>query len=222
MGTEGLCCPIGTICYTNGVDSHVSCVDAYGTFSPAISSTDQGFLPPANAVANGDAEVEFDPPEAWIPASTQGCAISTDARSTDVVNASISFNFTGPSIRIHTIKSPQGGVFSMVVDGVPLNDTIDTFNADGELCFPIQFPPFMEPPPGYGSRNEHSITLFHHGPSTKAPNDTTSSNVVFDSFAIPQFDNSESSMTNSDDMTHSSDRRSAILAAVFILLSVLY
>ena len=88
---------------------------------------------------------------------------------------------------IHTVQSPQGGMFGMIMDGTLLEDIIDKFNADGEACSPIQYPPFMQPPPNFGSRNTHSVTLFYKGPSSSAPNGTVTNGAAFDAFAIPSY-----------------------------------
>lgn len=117
----------------------------------------------------------------------------------------------GPSILVHVVKSPQGGVFSMFVDDFLIEDPIDTFNADGELCYPLQFPPFAAPPPGYGERDNHSITLVHIGPSKKAPNGTTSSTVVFDAFAIPQV---EASVLTSNAITNAFAGQTVMLSLI--------
>lgn len=90
---------------------------------------------------------------------------------------------------IHTVTSPQGGLFAVSVDGFNTTDIIDTFAGKGSslpLCYPVQFPPFTKPPPDLALKNNHSITLTHIGPSPKAPSGTTSS-VAFDSFSLPEF-----------------------------------
>lgn len=93
---------------------------------------------------------------------------------------------------IHVVTSPHGGVFSVFVDGFDTASTIDTCtfsanNTQRPLCYPAQFPPFVVSPPSLGSQNHHSITLIYMGPSPYALNDTTPSNVQFDSFGIPDF-----------------------------------
>jgi hypothetical protein len=94
---------------------------------------------------------------------------------------------------IHTITSPLGGVLAVFVDGFNTTDVIDTFSGNTTqlpLCYPVQFPPFTHAPPDLGSQNHHSITLFYTGPSPNALNGTTTSDVQFDSFAIPVFNSS--------------------------------
>jgi len=89
---------------------------------------------------------------------------------------------------IHTVTSPQGGVFAVFVDGFNTTDVIDTFagpNSSLPLCYPVQFPPFLQLPPTQASKNNHSITLIYTGPSPNAPNGTAESSGQFDSFAIP-------------------------------------
>jgi hypothetical protein len=103
-----------------------------------------------------------------------------------LVEYNIYILFPGHSVLINTIMSPLGGVFSLTFDGVLLMDNIDTFNADGELCFRRQYPPFVDPPVDLNSTIEHSITLAYIGLSPHAPNGTSSSIVQFDSITIPQ------------------------------------
>ncbi|KAF8165646.1 hypothetical protein B0H34DRAFT_247096 [Crassisporium funariophilum] len=197
IGVGGFCCPIGTVCYNNGLDQHVSCVDAYGTTASSFPSATVSVVPSATPVPIDSPAVQFNPSNAWNSSSApiSNCIPGNIVRVTNVVNATVSFNYTGQSILIHTVKSPRGGVFSMTVDSVPLNDTIDTFNAGGELCFPVQFPPFRKPPPGFALRNDHSITLSFQGPSKNAPKDITSIDVQFGSFAIPQVQTAGSALT---------------------------
>jgi hypothetical protein len=96
----------------------------------------------------------------------------------------------GTSVRVHTVISPHGGVFSVFVDGFNTSTTIDTFlspNSSSPLCYPAQFPPFVDPPPDLATRNDHTITLVYMGPSPQASNSSQLSEGRFDSFAIPQF-----------------------------------
>jgi len=90
---------------------------------------------------------------------------------------------------IRTVSSSSAGVFAIFVDGVDTVSLIDTWSGPGDLalptCYPIQFPPFIETPPGYENRVNHTITLVYIGPSELAPNGTNTSIVQFDSFAIP-------------------------------------
>ena len=90
---------------------------------------------------------------------------------------------------VRTVSSSSGGVFAVFVDGVDTTGLIDTFSGPGDLalptCYPVQFPPFIETPPGYENRAEHNITLVYIRPSELAPEGTNTSVVQFDSFAIP-------------------------------------
>lgn len=102
----------------------------------------------------------------------------------------------GPSVRVHTVTSPRGGVFAIFVDGFNTTSTIDTFSSDSTLplCYPFQFPPFISAPRDLASRNNHSITLMYVGSSPNAPNGSISE-VQFDTFAIP--DIPQTAATNS-------------------------
>ncbi|KAF9002185.1 hypothetical protein BDQ17DRAFT_1426138 [Cyathus striatus] len=164
----------GTICLNDGLDTIVHCINAVGTTSAALpSSTSIKFSPAISAIP--DAAVEFGPQEA------------NTIYSTDVINATVSLNFTGRGILINAISSPSGGVFSVIFDDTLLSDTIDTFNNKGEQCFVRQYPPFKETPSDLAVTLNHSIILTYQGPSTLAPNGTLSSMVQFQSFDIPQF-----------------------------------
>ena len=202
---------MGTICFTirSDPDKAASCIDAIGTTSAAIpSSTSLAFIPAISAVAKDDATLKFDPQQAWdsTPVTAGICGSSDVLRSAETINSSVSFNysgtcisssrtntnlnpaFQGPSILISARSSPNGGVFSVIIDGTQIKDTIDTFSAGEVQCMHRAFPPFRLPGvPGFGSRNNHTITLVHRGPSSLAPNGTVSSIVQFYSFAVPQF-----------------------------------
>lgn len=89
---------------------------------------------------------------------------------------------------IHTVTSSQGGVFSIFVDDFNTTDIIDTFsglNSPMPLCYPVQFPPFLVPPPTLSSQNNHLIKLIYSGPSPNSPSGTTENSGQFDAFAIP-------------------------------------
>lgn len=94
----------------------------------------------------------------------------------------------GRSIRINTVSSSHGGVFSLLVDGFNVSNTIDTYTNDSiqlPICYPQQFPPFIRPPPGWQTKENHNITLVYIGPSANAPNGSSLSNVQFEFFSIP-------------------------------------
>ncbi|KAF8992225.1 hypothetical protein BDQ17DRAFT_1369810 [Cyathus striatus] len=194
---SGFCCPVGTICYNNGADSIVSCINAIGTTSAAMpTSTSMNFLPSASPVAEGDKALQVGPQSAWNTTSTSlDCNSGSTSLVTDVINATISLNFTGRGILINTVSSPNGGVFSMIFDGVPLMDTIDTYNADSERCYIRQFPPFEGAPADLALTLDHSLILMYSGPSKHAPNGS-SSMVQFNSFAIPQFTTENTALRN--------------------------
>ncbi|KDR68925.1 hypothetical protein GALMADRAFT_215497 [Galerina marginata CBS 339.88] len=201
---------VGTICFNSGLDQTVKCIDALGTAAAALpSATSVNFLPSTSPVPEDDVNLKFGPENAWNVTTGINCTASNIVHNTAVQNATISFNYTGNSILINTIMSPLGGVFSVAFDGVLLMDTIDTFNAGGELCFHRQYPPFEDPPVDLGSTNEHSITLVYIGPSDQAPKNSSSTMVQFNSFEIPQFKVSGACGVVSD----------ALLIAMFIFLT---
>lgn len=101
---------------------------------------------------------------------------------------------------VHVVTSSQGGLLSLSVDGFETGDTIDTYSGgenDLPECYPVQFPPFITPPPNYGSKSQYNVTLKLVGSSPNAPNGTASFGAQFDSFAIPVFLSSEKSSTSS-------------------------
>jgi len=106
----------------------------------------------------------------------------------------------GPSIMVHTVTSSSGGLFSVWIDGVDTNSTIDTFSAHGNqifpVCYPVQFPPFVITPPGFESHSDHTIKLVYVGTSKFSPAGTNTSNFQFDSFAIPTFESTTSGGTS--------------------------
>ena len=101
---------------------------------------------------------------------------------------------------VHTVTSSSGGMFSVWIDGVDTNDTIDTFSVHGNqvfpVCYPVQFPPLAITPPGFESHSDHTIKLVYIGTSKFAPAGTNTSNFQFDSFAIPIFESTTSGGTS--------------------------
>jgi hypothetical protein len=94
---------IGTVCWNSGLDTVVSCIDAYGTTASSFPSATVGFVPSATAVANGDPGVVYKPANAWTSSSsaTPNCSFSNSIRTTSAVNSSVSFNYTGVLSLVH-------------------------------------------------------------------------------------------------------------------------
>ncbi|KDR72368.1 hypothetical protein GALMADRAFT_159047 [Galerina marginata CBS 339.88] len=190
VGISGFCCPIGTACFTHGSNNVVECVDALGTTASSFPSATTGLIPSATPVLSSDIAIVYDPPQAWNVSDTEvNCTTSKSWHITDSVNATISYNYTGPSIMVHTGTSSIGGAFWVLADGFNTTSTIDTYSGPGNLtlpvCYPIQFPPFAVTPPGYESRMNHTLTLVFSGPSSDTPSGTNGSNFLFNGFAIP-------------------------------------
>ncbi|PVF95386.1 hypothetical protein CPB86DRAFT_682819, partial [Serendipita vermifera] len=169
----------------------ITCIDVYGTAtSPYSPSTIIG-IPAASTIPNDVGSLQYSPPEEWKSSnSVHNCTLNNSVRVTSTLNSKVSFNYTGPSIRVHTVTSPKGGVFSVFVDGFNTSSQIDTFGGeDSSLprCYPVQFPPFVRPPPDLATRTRHTITLIYTGASPKAPPGTNVSQLEFDSFSIPEF-----------------------------------
>ncbi|PPQ81255.1 hypothetical protein CVT26_015074 [Gymnopilus dilepis] len=183
---------IGTSCLVHGKNQTISCVDALGTMSPAMPFNASNYDPSTTIVPSDSPAIVYAPSAAWhVFDSNLSCSASQILQSTSSVNASISFNYTGPSIVVNAVTSFTGGVFAVIVDGFETTNLVDTYKDAGpgllELptCFPLQFPPFALPPPNYAATINHTLTLVYKGPSANAPNGTNISMGVFDSFAIP-------------------------------------
>ncbi|KAF9522923.1 hypothetical protein CPB83DRAFT_863758 [Crepidotus variabilis] len=197
VNIQGFCCPIGSICLTVNSDPNkvVSCIDALGITTGALPASKAASFSPSLSVAQStEPALLLSPEKAWnTTEATAGSCGSNTFHSTNVVNATISFNYTGPSILLNAMTSPQGGVFAVFIDGTQIKNSLDTFDAGQVKCIRRQYPPFSAPgPPGFGSRTSHSITIMHYGPSKLAPNGTVSSVVQLDSFVVPQFNRSVS------------------------------
>jgi hypothetical protein len=99
---------IGTVCFNNGIDYTVSCIDAYGTTAPPYPSTTSGLVPSATLVANDDPKIVYGRPKSWSSSNTTpGCALSPSLRVTSTINSTISFNYSGEyllSSTTHTCK----------------------------------------------------------------------------------------------------------------------
>lgn len=201
LGIPGFCCPIGTLCFNDGADSVVSCINELGTTASALPSATTGLIPSSTPVLESNSAIVYNPPDAWVTSNSDSdCTTSTSLRSTDTLNATISFNYTGPSIMVHVVTSSSGGVFWVIVDGFNTSSYVDTYSGPGlnssrPVCYPNQFPPFVSTPPGYQSDTNHSLTLVYTGNSKSAPEGTTSS-VQFDSFAIPDLESSLAATSN--------------------------
>ncbi|KAG2018656.1 hypothetical protein CC2G_008069 [Coprinopsis cinerea AmutBmut pab1-1] len=193
---------MGTMCLTNGRDGVVKCVDVMGVTVPAYPSATSVMIdtPPASAVPGTEPVISYSPTEAWntTEANLSCRTKASTLHVTDVINATVSFNYSGPSVIVHTVKSSRGGLFAVFIDGFNTTSTIDTYRpplddpTEDPECFTVQFPPMRVLPPGFDSRTEHTISLVYQGPSSK-PDDgpVDGSFVQFDSFSVPIFSASE-------------------------------
>ena len=108
---------------------------------------------------------------------------------------------------VRTIPSKTGGAFSLLIDGFNTSTSIDTYygnastseEAQGKSlntnCYRVhQFPPVILVPPGYESRDTHTVSLVYIGAGESllgtAPQDLS---VQFDSFALPIYSEAEMS-----------------------------
>ncbi|KAF9551921.1 hypothetical protein CPC08DRAFT_714963 [Agrocybe pediades] len=228
VSVPGFCCPIGTLCVRKGTTTTIQCVNEVGTTLAAFPSATTGFMPSASPVVSaGNNLVTFSPSSAWkTVASDSNCTKSSSLHTTNVVNATVSFNYTGPGIMVHTVTSTNGGVFSLIIDGFNTTTFIDTFDGPGDLalpaCYPRQFPGFIATPPGYANRSSHTISLVYIGPSPYSPSNATS-NIQFDAFGVPEF----SDITSLAGVNRSSGKQivpymSRVWAGLAGLLSFIY
>ncbi|KAF8875341.1 hypothetical protein CPB84DRAFT_1752703 [Gymnopilus junonius] len=171
----------------------IQCINPLGTTVPAFPSATTGLIPSSTPILGSDPNIIYSPPQAWkVSDAKDSCTQSPSIHLTDSINATISFNYTGPSVMLHLITSSQGGIFLVKVDGFNTTDFIDTRSGPQNVtlptCYPLQYPPFLVPPPGYQSRSSHSMTLVHLGISPSAPEGTNTSTVQFDTYAIPDLE----------------------------------
>ncbi|PPQ98276.1 hypothetical protein CVT26_013520 [Gymnopilus dilepis] len=161
---------------------------------PAYPSATTGVVPTATPIPNSNSAIVYFPSDAWNKSKiSPNCSQSQSVYVTQTVNATVSFNYTGPSIVVNTISSHNGGLFSVLVDGFNTTSAIDTNTAIGgnvslPTCYPIQFPPFVITPPNYQSRTNHTIELVFIGSAPTPAQGTTASVGQFDSFAIPDLE----------------------------------
>jgi hypothetical protein len=87
---------IGTSCLTEGDSQVVHCINAVGVTQPAIPSVTTGLIPSATPISNGDLVILYSPSDAWnVSNSGFNCTTSTSLLVTDIINSTISFNYTG-------------------------------------------------------------------------------------------------------------------------------
>ncbi|PPQ74470.1 hypothetical protein CVT26_001106 [Gymnopilus dilepis] len=206
IGMPALCCPIGTSCFNNGIDSVVTCVDAHGTTALALPSATTTTIPSATRVPPTDPRIVFSPPDAWNVSHTDtSCTQSGIVYATDILNATVSFNYSGPSIEFDTVTGPDGGIFLVLIDDFNTTSTIDTFSGQGQelpQCFHSQFPPMAIIPPNFSEQDNHSVTLMFIGKSSWALANATRSVGRFSSLSIPRFDYSTTTAKNSAAFFH--------------------
>jgi len=128
-----------------------------------------------------------------------------------------------PTVMICTITSPNGGVFSVWIDGFNTSSNVDTFAHPGNislpLCYPLQFPPFAVTPPGFDTRTNHMVTLIYTGPSIYSSEGSSTSTAQFDSFAIPDL-HSHLKATNGNPPTHV--QKLYFLLSLMLIISPLF
>ncbi|TFK24485.1 hypothetical protein FA15DRAFT_592424, partial [Coprinopsis marcescibilis] len=215
-------CSLGTICHTDAINRNVYCIDAVGITALAVPSATTIGTPPASAVPGSDVAITYSPPQAWsVSEENLGCTTNPSLHITNEINATISFNYTGDVI-VHTLMSPRGGRFGVMIDGFDTRSNVDTYlpeNSTDSACFAVQFPPMLVVPPGFEHRENHSITLFYKGPSRKPELPINDSFVQFDSFSIPIFDPQRQSIVMNSAFSH---RRMGNFGDVLFWLGIVY
>jgi hypothetical protein len=83
----------------------------------------------------------------------------------------------------------------------------------------MQFPPFAKPPPELATKSQHTITLVYTGASPKAPPGTNSSQIEFDSFAIPEI---QPIPTSNGYLTYQPVVLGVILQAITVILTLIF
>ncbi|KAJ2933372.1 hypothetical protein H1R20_g3726, partial [Candolleomyces eurysporus] len=165
---------------------------------------------------NSIGQISFTPSDAWTTVSldeselnsTCGGSLSPYRRVTNVLNATVSFNYTGPSFMVRTIPSRTGGRFSLIVDGFNTTTFMDTYDPDASSpedargrnlnnsCYRVrQYPPMVIVPVGYENRETHSVSLVYIGAGRNVSmgTDPRSLSVQFDSFALPIYSEAQMS-----------------------------
>jgi len=86
----------GTLCVHKGSDKGVECVNAVGTTFAALPSATTGIIPLATPISAESNLISYSPLNAWKTANAQSsCTTSSSVHITNVVNATVSFNYTG-------------------------------------------------------------------------------------------------------------------------------
>ena len=86
---------IGTICFNDGEDQAISCVDAYGTTASSFPSATTGIVPSATPVPASDNRILYTTPGAWNISHGANCTASDLIYATETLNATVSFNYSG-------------------------------------------------------------------------------------------------------------------------------
>ncbi|KAJ2919395.1 hypothetical protein MD484_g1038, partial [Candolleomyces efflorescens] len=207
-------CQDPTTRYVNGFNDQVCSIGNPYLFSCDIIGI-PGFCCPIPGLAPLDSSVgrvSFTPRDAWTPVSlgeselnsTCGGALSPYRRATSVFNATVSFNYTGPSILVRAIPSRTGGRFSVIIDGYNTTTFLDTYDPEAEdgrpgnlsdKCYRVrQYPPMAIVPVGYETRESHTVSLVYAGAGENLlGTDPRNLSVQFDSFALPIFSEAQMS-----------------------------
>ncbi|KDR77572.1 hypothetical protein GALMADRAFT_65596, partial [Galerina marginata CBS 339.88] len=214
------------ICFNGGIDKIIQCVDSLGTTASSYPSATTGIVPSATPILASDSRILYAPSEAWNQSTTDvNCTSSNLVYTTDTVNATISFNYSGPSIEIGVLNALNGGMFSVVVDGFNTTSTIDTYIGPGAdqlpMCIPYQFPPFAVTPPHFSSEENHTITLVFIGPSTDAPTNVNMSIGQFNRLAIPDLVAFSKSSNQASSTTERSIEHYLLLVVPWVALYLL-
>lgn len=119
IGTPGFCCrtyaslilgyiallttnsAIGTFCYTDDTTTIISCLDVLGRKIPSFPAHETGVVLPSVPVSLSDPDVIFSPPNGWTTSSTDAnCTSNNIVYTTTVINATVTFNYSG---KLHSL-----------------------------------------------------------------------------------------------------------------------
>ncbi|KAF8991232.1 hypothetical protein BDQ17DRAFT_1332992 [Cyathus striatus] len=119
LDIPGFCCPMGSLCYYDNNSKGIKRINAYGNTTNATPSSNMFDTSTQTSSPEDDNKIRFSPESTWKTSENYcNCGVSETIYTTEVVNASISFNYiaycyemvtnSGPGITVHTVISRIG------------------------------------------------------------------------------------------------------------------